>query len=371
MKILHIGDLHLGKKVSGYSLLEDQEYFLNQTINLMKEKDIKHLIIAGDIYDVSSPGGDAINVFSSFLNKLNKNGIKAFIVSGNHDSKDRIGYGNKLIGLSKIYINSRIDDAISPICEDDINYYLIPYTTAAEINSIFEKSFKDYEEAFKYVIGLMNIDKTKINIAVAHQLVLSNGNSPITGGSEDPIIGTIQNISSNVFEDFTYTALGHIHRPQNASNTIRYCGSPLAYHLDETKFQKTYTIIDITNGKLTITEEEIKPLRKTVVLKDTFKNIINNYPNNVNDYVYAIITDSPVENAMNIIKNKYPYALSLKYDRKEVEGVDLSKKVADIENISYEDLFADFFSQQMNQELSDFQKSIVKECLEEDANNED
>lgn len=370
MKIIHIADLHLGKKIGGYSLLDDQQYFLDNTINYAKENNINHLIIAGDIYDVSSPSGDAINMFSEFLNKLKENNIKAFIVSGNHDSKDRVGYGNKLISNAGIYINTNIKDALNPIFVDEINYYLIPFTTAAEINAKFEQNFKTYEEAMQYIVNSMNIDKTKINIAVAHQLVLSAKGEYEIGGSEDPIIGTIQNISGSIFKDFNYVALGHIHKPQNISKTIRYSGSPLAYHVDESKYDKTYTIIDIESDKLTITEEKINPLHEVVEIKDTFDNIINNYPEHINNYIYAVIEGNEVENAMAKLKNKYPYAVSIKYDKKESEGVDLSKKITDIENISSEDLFKKLYREQLGEEMNDFQVEFVNEILKECEENE-
>lgn len=371
MKILHIGDLHLGKKIGGYSLIEDQKYFLNETIKFMKDREISHLIMAGDIYDISTPSGEAITLFSNFLNDLKDNNIKAFIISGNHDSKARIGYGNKLISASGIYINSSIEDAINPITVDGINYYLIPYTSSAEINSVFSESFKEYEDAMKYVISKMNIDKTKVNIAISHQLVLHDGVLPERGNSEEPVIGTIQNISSSVYQDFTYTALGHIHRPQNVKSNIRYCGSPFPYHIDETQYQKTFTILEVNDGKVSVTEEEIKPLRDTVKIEDTFENIINNYKKNKNDYVYAVITDEDRPNAMGILKEAYPYIINLRYKRKEVAGVDIENKIQNIETISYEDLFASFYLDQTGDELTDFQKELVEKLIKEGDNDED
>ena len=370
MKILHIADLHLGKKVGGYSLLEDQRYFLNDTIRFMNEKGIKNIIIAGDIYDISSPSGETISEFSNFLNNLRENKINAFIISGNHDSKDRVGYGSKLIKPNGIYINSNIKDAINPITVDDVNFYLIPYASAADINSAFDQNFKQYGEAFAYFMGQINIDKNKINIAVSHQLVLMGDKNPSFGGSEEPIIGTLQGIPSKVFEDFTYTALGHIHKPQNISDNIRYSGSPLAYHINECEYEKTYTIIDIDNGKLSISTEEIVPLRKVTVLKDTLDSIVNNYPNNVNDYIYAIITSDEVPNVMAILKNRYPYTIGMRYEEKSNKQGDFKQKLDDIENISYDDLFSAFYKEHMEKDLTEFQKSLVSKLLKEVSSDE-
>ncbi len=371
MKILHIADLHLGKKIAGYSLLEDQKYFLDNTIKYMKNNAIEHLIIAGDIYDISSPSGEAIETFNKFLNALKKNNIKAFIISGNHDSNERVGYGNKLFEESNIYINTDIKESINKISVDGINYYLFPYATAQEINNKFGVSYKTYDEAMNYVMDQIKLD-SEVNIAIAHQLVLHDNNKPVVGGGEEPIVGTIQNISSSIYSKFTYTALGHIHRPQKVSENIRYCGSPLSYHIDETKYEKTYTVIEIDGNKINIKEDKIIPLRGFVEIKDTFEDIINNpkYEEYRGYYIYATITDDPVENAMAKIKNVYPYAIAIRYERKEIQGVDINKRIEEIDNITSEELFEKLYKEQTEKELTDFQKEIINKLLKESEKDE-
>ena len=368
MKILHIADIHLGKKIAGYSLLEDQKYFLDNTIEYMKNNNIGHIIIAGDIYDISSPSGEAIDTFNKFLNALKKNNIKAFIISGNHDSNERVGYGNKLFEDSNIYINTDIKEAINKISVDGINYYLFPYATALEINNKFGVSYKTYDEAMKYVMDQIVLDEGSVNIAVAHQLVLHDNNSPALGGGEEPIIGTIQNISSSIYDKFSYTALGHIHKPQKISEKIRYSGSPLAYHVDETKYDKTYTIIEVNGNDIKITEDKIIPLRGFVEIKDKFENIITKYEEYRDSYIYATITDEPVENAMAKIKNVYPYAIAIRYEKKDIKGVDINEKIEEIDNITLEELFYKLYAEQTEKALSEFQKEIVKKVLEEVEN---
>ena len=371
MKILHIADLHLGKKIAGYSLLEDQKYFLDTTIEYMKKNEIEHLIIAGDIYDTSSPSGEAIETFNKFLNALKKNNIKAFIISGNHDSNERVGYGNKLFEESNIYINTDIKESINKISVDGINYYLFPYATAQEINNKFGVSYKTYDEAMNYVMNQIKLD-SGINIAIAHQLVLYDNNMPVVGGGEEPIVGTIQNISSSIYSKFTYTALGHIHRPQKVRDNIRYSGSPLAYHIDETKYEKTYTILEIDGNKINIMEDKIIPLREFVELKDTFENIINDpkHKKYKEHYIYATITDDPVENAMAKIKNVYRYAIAIRYERKELRGVDITKRIEEIDNITSEELFERLYKEQTEKELTKFQKEIINNLLKESEENE-
>ena len=368
MKILHISDIHLGKKIAGYSMLEDQEYFLKNTIKYMKDNSIEHLILAGDIYDISSPSGEAINIFSEFLNELKENNIKAFIISGNHDSNERVGYGNKLISKSNIYINTSIKDAINPICCDGINYYLIPYTTVSEINTAFGESFKDYDDAMSFVISKMKLDKNKINIALSHQLVLSGKNKYILGGSEDPVVGTVQNISESVYKDFSYVALGHIHKPQKISDTIYYSGSPLAYHINETKYEKTYNIVNIKDETLTVSTDIIKAKRESIELEDTFENLVSKpeYKKYQDYYIYVTLKDENyIENAMDKIKNIFPYALSLRYAQtKTNDNLELIQ-IEDIDEVNLNDLFESLFKMQKNKELSPLQKKIVEEILVE------
>ena len=372
MKILHIGDLHLGKKIGGYSLLEDQKYFLDETISLMKEKGISHIIMAGDIYDISTPSGDAISLFASFLKNIKDNNFKAFIISGNHDSKARLSYLNELIQADGIFINTDIKNAVKPFIVDGINYYLIPYTTSSEINSVFDKDFKEYSEALDFVVKEMNIDETKINIAVSHQLVLRNNELPDFGHSEDPVIGTIQNIPSSIYSGFTYTALGHIHKPQKVADNIYYAGSPFPYHIDETKYNKNYQIIEIDGNNVNVSTEPIKLLHNTVIIEDTFDNIVNNYAGNKDDYVYAVITDSEHENAMAILKEHFPYIINLRYKQKDAKGVNLQEKIKDIEKISFEELFGKFYQDQLGKELTDFQKDLIKDLFSEEGDdNED
>ena len=341
MKILHIADLHLGKKTFGYSLLEDQNYFLKETVNYLIKNGINKLIIAGDIYDTSSPAGDAIKLFDSFLTELVSNKIEAFIIPGNHDSKDRVGYLNDLIDSQGIHINSSIERALLPIDSDGINFYLMPYCSASDINAIFDTDFKNYSDACLYLINKMNIDINKTNILIAHQLVLPSNADLEFGGSEEPVVGTISNIPTSIFKDFDYVALGHIHKPQNVAKNVRYSGSPLAYHADEAKYEKTYTIIDVNNKDINITTDKIIPLKETIVLKGKFEEIIKN--NEYKDcYIHAIITDGDIANAMDKLKVVLPYTLSISYIRAEGEGIDLSEKIKDIENVSPEELFKSY-----------------------------
>lgn len=365
MKILHIADLHLGKKTFGYSLLEDQRYFLDKTVDYLKDNQINKLIIAGDIYDTASPSGDAISLFDSFLTKLVNNKIEAFIISGNHDSKDRVGYLNNIVASQGIHINSSIENALKPITSDNINFYLIPYSSASDINAAFETNYKNYNDALAYVINKMEINKEMTNIAIAHQLVLPTQSELEFGGSEEPVVGTISNIPSSLFSDFDYVALGHIHKPQNVAKNARYSGSPLAYHSDEAKYEKSYTIIEVNGKNLSIKTDKIIPLRDTKVLTGTFEDILTKNDAYKSCYIHAVITDGDIPNAMEKLKQVFPYALSISYLRHEGVGVNISEKIKDIENISPNDLFSKLYTEQMGLELTDYQKEIINDLLKD------
>ena len=364
MKLLHLADLHLGKKIFGYSLLEDQKYFLDNTIDFILENNIEGVMISGDIYDVAMPSGEAIKLFDSFITNLVRNHIEAFIIPGNHDSKDRVGYLKDLISINNIRINHDVRESINKITSHGINFYLLPYATTLDINVAFGQEFKDYSEAFKYLVGVMNINTKETNVLLMHQMISFGGKNVELGGSEEFSIGTIQNIESNIFADFDYVALGHIHKAQKVSSNMKYCGSPLVYHKDETKYPHNYTIIDINNKIINIEEKPIKPLREVRVIRDNFINILTKYSGYKNDYIYAEVLDDPVEGAMDKLKNVFPYALSIVYVQNELQSINLEESIQNIEQIDLNDLFASFYKGILNKDLTDYQKDIVKNLLD-------
>lgn len=363
MQILHLADLHLGKRIYGYSLLEDQKYFLNETINYMKKNKIGYLIVAGDIFDSSLPSGEAMKVFDEYLTALVQNQIEAFIIPGNHDSNLRLSYLKDFTSYFKIHIVTNVLDVLKPFLVANVCFYLLPYTTTLELNNAFSFNAKNANEAFSLLVKKLNLNQGLVNILIMHQTVLPTNAEIIHSASEEAVVATISSLSSTLFKDFSYVALGHIHKSQNVSKNARYAGAPLVYHVDEIGTKKTITILEINNNTVTIKEDEIKPLREAIKLTGTFDEIINNHPEALNNYLYAMIKGPRIDNAMAVLKEKYPYALTLAYQTNKENNHFIEEKIASIENFSNEELFKKLFEAKTSHPLTERQKELIKGLL--------
>lgn len=363
MRILHLADLHLGKRICGYSLIDDQRFFLNETLRFIEENNLKCLIIAGDIYDASVPSAEATTVLDEFLSSLADRKIMTLIIPGNHDSSERLNYASTFFLNRGIHIVSNVKNSLLPIKIEGINFYLVPFINHHDVNNLLSKEFKDYGTAMQGLVEAMNIDNKQTNVLVAHQLVLPSQGELERSSSEEVTIGLLGNIPANNLYGFDYVALGHIHKPQNVGRNMRYPGSPLKYHSDEAKSEKSYTIVTIDGKKVSFETAPIKPRRDVVVLKGKLEDIILNNASEADKYVYAVLTDETnVENAMEKLKRVFPYTLNLEYQITVGQGVS-PIVVVDVQQIPLTTLFSDFYQQQNGQDLSDYQKEVVKNLL--------
>lgn len=365
MKFLHISDLHLGKRLHGFSLLNDQRFFLfDRVLPLLKEQNIRVLVIAGDIYDVPIPPQDAVVMLDEFLYSCADSGIEVLLVSGNHDSSDRLSYGSRFFAAKNVHIVTSIKDSLHPIVVDGVNFYLLPFMKHHDVNGVFDTEFKDYASAAAYLVEQMNLDLTKKNVLVAHQLVLpeSGESALLRSKSEEVTVGAIPNIPSAVFKDFTYVALGHIHKPQKVGANAYYCGCPIKYHVDEWKDVKSFYIVDIKEDGYILEKLPIVPLRDLVVVSGSFDDIIHSNP--TDDYVSVSLTDDlPIENAMDKLRAAcFPRCVGIEYPNLGGEDIDL-EETPDLESKTPEELFEDFYSSVMGLPLSDYQKKTVNELL--------
>ena len=229
MKIMHLSDLHLGKRVNEFSMLEDQEYILTKIINIIDEQEPQVVIIAGDVYDKSVPSAEAVELFDDFLVRLSKRNLKVFVISGNHDSAERIAFGGRLMDKSGIYMSPVYNGKVEPITLADdygeVNFYMLPFVKPSNVRRFYpEYEIGSYTDAIKAAIDTMNMDANKRNVLITHQFVTG----ALRSESEEISVGGTDNVDANVFEDFDYVALGHIHRAQKCgSEFIRYSGTPL------------------------------------------------------------------------------------------------------------------------------------------------
>lgn len=372
MRFLHLADLHIGKKLYEYSLLDDQKQVLAQALEVIKEHHCDEVIIAGDVYDKPTPSVEAMEVFSGFLASLNNMNIPVSIISGNHDSAGRISYFSELLKRNNITVTTDFDGTLQAVKppESEIQIYLLPFVTPSRIRSIYQGiPFTTYEEAVKIVLENSPIDKSKVNILVAHQF--------ITGGkiceSEEFAVGGLDNMSAEIFSDFDYVALGHLHAPQFCEReTVRYCGSPLKYSISEEEQEKTFTIVDV-KGKndIHIEEVEIQLPHDVRTVEGSFEELMKE--NRTNDYVSIFLTDEVIiPDAQISLRSNFPKLLNIRLKNSKIKK-DWDIPVMDkLQEDTPLELFHDFFTMQNNEtppteEQLELAKKIFEELQEENS----
>ena len=377
MKLLHLGDLHLGRSLGEFDLIEDQKYILNQILRIIEDYSVETVLIAGDVYDKSTPSEAATNLLDYFLTCLADKNIKTFMISGNHDSDDRLNYAKQFFANRNIFISSVFDGNLDGYTvndgKNDVNIYLLPFIKASQVRHFYPDSdIESYEDAVKAVIDNAEIDKKKCNILVAHQFVAGKGEDPAFGGSESTAtqnVGLVEKIGTNCFSMFDYVALGHIHSPQRVGrDEIRYSGSPLKYSLSEVNNDKSVPIITIKDKKeVDIELVPLKPMRDMRHIKGQIKDLLNK--KNVKspgDFIYATLTDEDIVNdAMGAFQQVYPYTVKIDYENshtKELEQVDISRIA---ENRSFTDLISDFYKMMYGCEISEEEMDIIKDAARE------
>lgn len=314
MKFLHIADLHLGKSLKEFDLFKDQKYILNQILEIIKEKSVDAVLIAGDVYDKAIPSEAATNLLDYFLCSLSKIGVKTFIISGNHDSDDRLNYGSSLFKANQIFISSKYNGILDKYTVEDaqgeVDIYLLPFVKAAQVRHFFpEEEISSYEDAVKVILKKAGVDPKRRNIIVAHQFVTGRTEDPALGGSEGigtQSVGLVEKIGYECFDGFDYVALGHIHSPQRVGrDEIRYSGSPLKYSLSEANNEKSIPVVELgKKGEVSIELIPLRPLRDLRHVKGTLKILLDK--KNIKareDFIYATLTDESIINdAIEILK---------------------------------------------------------------------
>lgn len=369
MKFLHLSDLHIGKRLKEFSLLEDQRFVLNQALDLAKEEKVDGLFLAGDIYDSTIPSNEATELFDDFLTRVHAMHLPCFIISGNHDSAEKLHFGSAIFKEEGIHVVTRVEEALTPITLQGVNIYLLPFCRPLDINTAFGTDFKSYSDAINDVIKRMAIDPKKTNILLAHQSVLPmNGKLPL-GGSEDLLsqdgvmVGDVSTVSVSLFQAFDYVALGHIHKPQMVGANARYGGSILKYHRDEADSEKSFTLVEVEGQNIKISAKPIRFLHDVIHLSGTLEEILAAKADH-NAYLFASLKDtSLLEDPMSQLRSVYPYAAWVDY--LSHEAVDSPMKKVDIEHVSKTQLFTDFFLAQNGTPLSPEQAEIVTGLLQD------
>ncbi len=371
MKFIHLSDLHIGKRLNGFSLLEDQAYILEQITEIVKNQQADAVIIAGDIYDKAVPSAEAVALFDSFLSKITPLCNNIFIISGNHDSPERIAFGSSIMEKSGVHFSPVYDgDIKQTVLTDsygDVNVYMLPFVKPANVRRFFpDISIESYTDAVRTAIDKMGIDVNKRNILITHQFVTGAS----TCESEEHSVGGTDNVDGSVFEGFDYVALGHIHSPQNVgSERIRYCGTPLKYSFSECKHSKSVTVIEINEkNSFTVSSIPLTPLRDLREIKGAYDEVMlkSNYEGtNTDDYVHIILTDEEdIPDVLSRLRVVYPNIMKLSYDNKRTRNFQQIEADYDVSEKSPFQLFSEFYNKQNNQDLADEQEKYVKTLIE-------
>lgn len=371
MKIMHLSDLHIGKKVNEYSMLQDQIYILKEILRIIDNEKVETVIIAGDVYDRSLPPNEALELFDEFLYQLSSRNVNVFVISGNHDSPERISYGGRMMTENKIFLSPVYDGNVKPITLNDdygeVNFYLLPFVRPADIRRYFpDENIENYTDAVKVAIDNMNVDFSERNILVTHQFVTGAELSE----SEDIIVGGTDNVSGEVFDGFDYVALGHIHREQTVGkDNIRYCGTPLKYSFSEAKNIKSVTILDFNDkGNIEYSKIPLTPLRDMREIRGTYYELTlkSNYEStNTENYLHITLTDEEdIPDAIGKLRSIYPNIMKLDYDNLRTRGSGTVDAIENIESKSPFELFSDLFKQQNNQDMSEEQEEIMRNLID-------
>ncbi len=371
MKFIHLSDLHLGKRVNEYSMLEDQEYILKKIINILDKEKPEVVIIAGDIYDKSVPSAEAVQLFDDFLVKLANRKLEVFVISGNHDSPERIAFASRIMDTSGIHMSPVYCGAIEPFSMKDVygevNIYMLPFIKPAHVRRYSDEEISSYTDAVRYAISQMKINPAKRNILVTHQFVTGAARSE----SEEISVGGTDNVDGSVFKDFDYVALGHIHSPQNCgSDHIRYCGTPLKYSFSEAKDQKSVTVVEMgEKGNVSYKTVDLIPKRDLVELKGSYADLtLRSFYEGTTyqeDYTHITLTDEEdIPDAIGKLRVVYHNMMKLDYDNKRTQSKVNIEGAADVENKSPLDLFKDFYELQNNQPMSEEQTAFMQDLIE-------
>ena len=370
MKFLHLSDLHLGKNLNGFSLYQDQAYILHQVVQIAQNEQIEAVIIAGDIFDKSVPNSQAIQLFDEFLTSWAELNLPVFIISGNHDNAQRVAFGANLFKQNNIFISPVYNGNISPITLEDnfgkINFYLLPFLKPTTVRNFFpDEEITSYNQAIEVALKNISLNTNERNILIAHQFVTGAYICDL----EDIVVGGIDNIDANLFQDFDYVALGHLHTPQTIlRKSIRYCGTLLKYSFSEINQEKSLTIVDFfTKNDINIKTISLSPLHDMRKLKGSYADLTlkSNYEHtNTTDYLAIILTDEEdIPDAINRLRSIYPNIMQLSYENTRTNT---AKQLAniDIHNLkSPLTLFKEFYTQQNNQDLNTEQNAILEELI--------
>jgi len=393
MKLMHLADLHIGKIVAGYSMLEDQKYILSQIINIADEKAVDAVMIAGDLYDRSQPPEKAVELVDRFLTELRRRGKEVYIISGNHDSAERVAFGSSIFEESGVYIakDYKVIDKTDEY--GPIHIWMLPFYKQAEIQNMFpDAEIGSYTDAFRVLLDSREINTDERNVILLHQYVTAEGEKLELSGSEnlvtgciddkamDDMLGTIEKLPASLFDRFDYVAMGHVHRPQRVGrDTCRYAGSLLSYAVTDVRGTapavKTVPIVDVGESDTSVELVELKPLRCVRRVRGKLEDIITgaigaedeSEKKALEDYVYVTLTDEDMtDSAYARLREQYPRIMGMEYDNSRTSGeMNTDAVIENVANLSIEELVREYFNYSGKGEPTEKQLKVIMDIAKE------
>lgn len=377
MRFIHLSDLHLGKNVNEFSMIEDQKYILREILQIIDEVKPDGVFLAGDVYDKSVPSAEAVCLFDDFLFQLSQRKLQVFVISGNHDSPERIAFGNRMMDASGIHMSPVYDGTIPSFPMEDaygrLVVHMLPFVKPVHVRRFFEDvEITNYTEAIECALCKANLNREERNVLICHQFVTG----AVRSESEEISVGGLDNVDVEVFSDYDYVALGHIHRPQRVGrDEVRYCGTPLKYSFSEANDKKSVTIVDFfEKGNVQITTRELIPYRDMKELRGSYSEITEHSfveQQGRDDYYHITLTDEEeITNVFSVLRTLYPNLMKFDYDNMRTRTLGYVGEDVEMKNKSPMELFSEFYElqngQPMNDEQSEYMRSLIERIWEDE-----
>ena len=375
MRILHLGDIHLGKNVNEFSMIEDQRYILKQILDITKHREIDAVLIAGDVYDRAVPSEEAVKLLDWFLTEISDMGKSVFMISGNHDSDERLQFASSLLRAKRVYIAGRYDGTVEHVEMEDehgrFHVWMLPYVKASRVAHFFPNGdTSSYDAAFRTALAACEIDENERNVILVHQFVTGKSEEPMLAGSESSMVsvGSLEKIGYDCFDSFDYVAMGHIHSCQAVGReTCRYAGSPLKYSLNQREIHSQKTVPVLTFGEKGSVMVELLPLiprREVRHIKGELKDLLANAVD-TEDYIYATLTDEHMQfEAMARLQEVYPHIMKLDYDNTSTRTLQ-EHEIEQTEGKTFEELISEFYQWMNGKEASSEEWKILQDVARE------
>ena len=372
MKLIHLSDLHLGKRVNEFSMIDDQRHVLDQILCVIDAERPDAVLIAGDVYDKPVPTAEAVALLDWFLVELSGRQLQVFVISGNHDSAERMAFGGRLMEQSGVHLAPVYDGTVARWTLTDehgpVHLYLLPFVKPVHVRRCFpEREIETYTDAVAAAVEAMDVDPAARNVLVTHQFVTGAARCE----SEEVSVGGSDNVDASVFDGFDYVALGHLHGPQTVGReTVRYCGTPLKYSFSEVHHKKSVTVVELgEKGTVTVRTVPLTPRRDLVELRGAYEEVTRRdfYEGNgyQDSYVHITLTDEEdVPDALGKLRLIYPYLMKLDYDNQRTHAAGVGDEGGDLQRKSPMELLEEFYELQNGQPMGQEQRQFARQLME-------